>query len=151
MVELFKKKIFDRIKKDRKKYTLIMFFWTTLFFFTNNPSSKYIHIFGFRSPHYIFSLHGNGDSIQIGQEIQCLPYAFFFSFSFSFFYSGSHKLTSMLFFGGIKRSNVLVLLKQCYYAMCISPTNGSRTKGTQSLKILVLGLPDLEFCDSRKN
>ena len=26
---------------------------------------------------FFFSLHGNGDTIHIGQEIQCLPYAEF--------------------------------------------------------------------------
>ena len=29
-------------------------------------------------PHLIFSIHGNGDTIRIGQEIQCLPSAGFF-------------------------------------------------------------------------
>ena len=42
--------------------------------------------------HYIFSFHGNGDSIRIGWEIQFLPHAEFFKVNlkkfifFSFFY-----------------------------------------------------------------
>ena len=31
-----------------------------------------------RSPIYFFSIYGNGDTIRIGQEIQCLPPAGFF-------------------------------------------------------------------------
>ena len=30
---------------------------------------------------FFFSLHGNGDTIRIGREIQCLPYSRFFNFS----------------------------------------------------------------------
>ena len=36
-----------------------------------------------RSPHLVFSsLHGKGDTIRIGKEIQCLLYAGFFLLSF---------------------------------------------------------------------
>ena len=32
-------------------------------------------------PIKILSLHGNGDTIRIGREIQCLPYAGFYCYS----------------------------------------------------------------------
>ena len=74
----FKKKLYFEQKKN-KKIKIITPPTPTIFCWTNWEkkwiAKKLIYIYIL--PLSFFSLHGNGDTIRIGQEIQCLSYAGF--------------------------------------------------------------------------
>ena len=45
------------------------------------PKTKKMYVY-LDPPIKFFSYHGNGETIRLGQEIQCLPYAEFYLLSF---------------------------------------------------------------------
>ena len=60
-----------------------------------NPAKKNLESIKNKISHYIFSIYGNGDTIRIGKEVQCLLYWIFLIF-FRIVFELSFKLIKVL-------------------------------------------------------